>query len=114
MNSMPASSDILASARLSSQLPVQRSGTRVTARPDEQFEPNRPILSALSLYIAMRSRMAKWVFVGAAVLTLIQGSRRSGLTIDRSHQASVAPCCTGIVDRSGLTLFSLVRLRRGR
>ena len=56
---MPASSAIRASARLSSQLPVQRSGTMVTARPDEQFEPNRPIFSALSLYIAMRSRMEK-------------------------------------------------------
>src|SRR6187431_3259464 len=58
MNSMPAASDILASAKLSSQLPVQRSGTRVTARPDEQFEPNRPILSLLLLYMAMRWRMA--------------------------------------------------------
>src|SRR5262245_61191712 len=59
MNSMPASSAICASARLSSQLPVQRSGTVVTARPDEQFDPNRPILSALSVYIALRSRMAE-------------------------------------------------------
>ncbi len=58
MNSMPASSAMRASARLSSQLPVQRSGTLVTARPEEQFAPNRPILSALRLYMAMRSRMA--------------------------------------------------------
>src|SRR5215813_8863886 len=52
---MPTSSAILASLRLSGQLPDQRSGTRVTARPDEQFAPNRPILSLLALCIDMRS-----------------------------------------------------------
>ena len=76
MNSMPASSAILASARLSSQLPVQRSGTSVTARPDEQFEPNRPILSALSLYIAMRSRMEMRGSEGS-VLMFIDNSQQS-------------------------------------
>src|SRR5947207_7645229 len=52
---MPASSDIWASLRLSGQLPDQRSGARVTARPDEQFAPNRPILSLFALCIAIRS-----------------------------------------------------------
>ena len=33
--------------QLSAQLPDQRSGTLVTARPDEQFAPNSPIFSAL-------------------------------------------------------------------
>ena len=48
---MPASSAMRASLRLSGQLPVQRSGTMVTARPDEQFGPNRPICSWLELYM---------------------------------------------------------------
>src|SRR5215472_15375775 len=52
---MPASSAILASLRLSGQLPDQRSGTSVTARPDEQFAPNKPILSLFALCIDMRS-----------------------------------------------------------
>src|ERR1700741_3059399 len=52
---MPTSSAILASLRLSGQLPDQRSGTRVTARPDEQFAPNKPILSLFALCIDMRS-----------------------------------------------------------
>src|SRR5882757_9530429 len=97
MNSMPLSSDILASARLSSQLPVQRSGTCVTARPDEQFEPNRPILSALPLYIAMRSRIDEAVSAGA-VLTFIKDSWHCGRTIDRSRQISIAvwPCALGL------------------
>ena len=46
-----------ASARQSGQLADQRSGTWVAERPDEQLAPNRPIFSALALYIAMRSRM---------------------------------------------------------
>src|SRR2546430_16199812 len=52
---MPTSSAILASLRLSGQFPDQRSGTRVTARPDEQFAPNKPILSLFALCIDMRS-----------------------------------------------------------
>ena len=52
---MPASSDMRASRRLSGQLPDQRSGTMVTARPDEQFDPNKPILSRLALCIERRS-----------------------------------------------------------
>src|SRR6202023_4361019 len=54
MNSMPAASAMRASARQSGQLPDQRSGTIVTARPDEQLAPNRPICSLLSEYMARR------------------------------------------------------------
>src|SRR5258708_40362430 len=54
MKSRPASSASFASARQSSQLADQRSGTVVAERPDEQLAPNSPILSALSLYMAMR------------------------------------------------------------
>src|SRR5262245_12456815 len=54
---MPSSSALRASLRLSAQLPVQRSATVVTARPDEQFAPNKPIFSRLPLYIVTRSRM---------------------------------------------------------
>src|SRR5579862_1273216 len=57
MKSRPASSASLASARQSSQLADQRSGTMVAERPDEQLAPNSPILSALSLYMAMRDCM---------------------------------------------------------
>src|SRR5712672_237061 len=54
---MPASSAMRATLTLSGQLPDQRSATLVTARPDEQLAPNRPILSALPLYMAMRCGM---------------------------------------------------------
>src|SRR3974390_1058716 len=54
---MPAASAMRASRRLSGHEPDQRSGTRVTARREEQFGPNRPIFSVLALYIAMRSRI---------------------------------------------------------
>src|SRR5437588_8532028 len=57
---MPASSAMRASRRLSGHEPDQRSGTSVTARPDEQFGPNKPILNALALYMLMRSRMDVW------------------------------------------------------
>src|SRR6267154_2271128 len=56
-NSRPASSAIWASLRLSCQLPDQRSGTVVTARPDEQLGPNSPIFNRLALYMATRSRI---------------------------------------------------------
>src|SRR5262245_48210655 len=56
MKSMPASSATRTSRRLSRQLPVQRSGTMVTARPDEQFAPNRPICSLCGPCMAMRLR----------------------------------------------------------
>src|SRR5919106_1197220 len=51
----PTWSAIRARRRLSGQEPDQRSGTSVTARPEEQFAPNRPILSLLPLCRAMRS-----------------------------------------------------------
>src|ERR1700685_673044 len=51
---MPASSDICANRLLSGQLPDQRSGTSVTARPEEQLGPNSPICSLLLEYIDLR------------------------------------------------------------
>src|SRR5271163_3205921 len=51
---MPAASAITASRLLSGQLPDQRSGTSVTARPDEQLAPNRPICSVLPPCMARR------------------------------------------------------------
>src|SRR5437763_15525199 len=56
MNSMPTRSAICASLTQSGQLPDQRSGTVVTARPDEQLAPNRPSFSRFALPIAARSR----------------------------------------------------------
>src|SRR5580692_7525403 len=66
MKSSPASSPSFASARQSSQLADQRSGTVVAERPDEQLAPNSPILSALSLYMAIRDCMDA---VGASTLS---------------------------------------------
>src|SRR5579864_9482342 len=57
MKSIPVSSAMRASRRQSGQLADQRSGTVVADRPEEQFAPNRPIFSALPLYIARRSDM---------------------------------------------------------
>src|SRR5215471_18087201 len=54
---MPASSAMRASLTLSDHAADQRSCTKVTARPDEQLAPNRPILSALPLYMAVRCCM---------------------------------------------------------
>jgi hypothetical protein len=70
---MPASSDNCASRLLSAQLPDQRSGTSVTARPDEQLAPNSPICSLLLPYIARRawtlvSRIDVW---GACTFFLV-------------------------------------------
>src|SRR5689334_12022998 len=53
---MPAPSAMRASRRLSRQLPDQRSGTSVTARPDEQLTPNSPICRRCGPYMAMRLR----------------------------------------------------------
>jgi hypothetical protein len=52
---MPAWSAINASRLLSAQLPDQRSGTSVTARPDEQLTPNKPICSLLLPCMARRA-----------------------------------------------------------
>src|SRR5579863_2550947 len=60
MKSSPAASASLATARQSGQLADQRSGTLVAERPDEQLAPNRPILSALPLYMAMRFFIEAW------------------------------------------------------
>src|ERR1700719_2642796 len=54
MTSMPACPAICASLTQSGQLPDQRSGTLVTARPDEQLAPKRPNFSRLVLPIAAR------------------------------------------------------------
>src|SRR5262245_26270456 len=75
---MAAASAIRASLRLSGQLPDQRSGTSVTARPDEQFAPNKPILSLFELYIAMRSCRDE-----AGASTVVSFGRAS------AHEASV-------------------------
>src|SRR6266852_3007301 len=58
MKSMPALSAMRARRKQSGQLADQRSGTLVAERPDEQFAPKTPILSALALYMAMRSSIA--------------------------------------------------------
>jgi hypothetical protein len=43
----------------------------VAVRDDEQLAPNMPILSVLSLYMAMRSRIeADWVGMTASLLSL--------------------------------------------
>src|SRR5262245_2997804 len=55
MKSMPASSARRAKRRQSGQLADHRSGTVVAERPEEQLAPKIPILSALALYMPMRS-----------------------------------------------------------
>src|SRR5690349_25171732 len=71
-----------ASLRLSAQLPDQRSGTMVTARPDEQLGPNSPILRRLPLYIAARSgvvasRVMDQEVLSSAVLGVIVAGNAS-------------------------------------
>ena len=51
---MPALSAICVSLTQSGQLPDQRPGTIVTARPEEPLAPNRPSLRRLELPIAAR------------------------------------------------------------
>src|ERR1700719_1528722 len=55
MKSIPASSAMRARRRQYGQLADHRSGTLVAERPDEQFAPKITILSAVPLYMAMRS-----------------------------------------------------------
>src|SRR3954447_24686442 len=57
MKSIPAASAMRARRKQSGQLADQRSGTLVAERPEEQLAPNTPSLSALPLYMAMRSAM---------------------------------------------------------
>jgi hypothetical protein len=52
MKSNPPSSASLAMVAQLSQSASQRSGSLLTARPDEQFAPNRPSLKAFLLYIS--------------------------------------------------------------
>src|ERR1700719_3337279 len=67
MTSIPASSAIRARARQSGQLPDQRSGTSVTARPDEQLAPNNPSFSLFALYIAARSPCPIWRYISRSL-----------------------------------------------
>src|SRR5712691_6384189 len=62
MKSMPASSAMPASLRLSGQVPDQRSGTLVTLRPEEQLAPNSPSLSRLPPSSSMRLRRDEFAF----------------------------------------------------
>src|SRR5690349_19065707 len=91
---MPASSAMRASRRLSGHEPDQRSGTSVTARPDEQFGPNKPILSALALCMLMRSRMDVWgaskrrsSFIGER--RFFMARRRPSMDEDARHGVSL-------------------------
>ena len=59
---MPASSAIFAKRRLSSQVPDQRSGAMVTARPEEQLAPNSPIFRTLSLPSRLRRGADEFAF----------------------------------------------------
>src|SRR5213594_3254455 len=68
MKSRPTSSAMRASLRLSAQLPDQRSGTMVTARPDEQLAPNSPIFRRFALYIAVRSGVVTSAVMGSKSL----------------------------------------------
>src|SRR5438552_6398180 len=93
MKSMPARSAMRPSARQSGQLADQRSGTGVAVRDDEQFAPNTPILSALALYMAMRSRIDP-VRVGN-VRTLISRSRSASSPADFLHERRVSTTSGG-------------------
>ena len=90
MKSMPASSAMRTSLRLSGQLPDQRSGTRVTARPEEQFAPNKPILSLLALYIDRRSACAD-ALRASTLSPLSQSGRTFRRQIQTQHNRSAAP-----------------------
>src|SRR5580692_10872291 len=90
MKSSPASSPSFASARQSSQLADQRSGTVVAERPDEQLAPNSPILSALSLYMAMRDCMD--AAAGASTVLSSQAKVVSHYTIGFGRGVPTSPC----------------------
>src|SRR3954454_10810857 len=94
MKSMPAWSAMWVSARQSSQLADQRSGTLVGARPDEQFAPNSPSLSVLALYMSRRARCGDaersskgflQAFIGGKISRLgVALHRDSGMAATRS------------------------------
>src|SRR5215469_12743591 len=65
MNSMPTRSASCASRRQSGQLPDHRSGTIVTARPEEQLAPNRPSFSRLVLPIAARGTASPLLLIAS-------------------------------------------------
>src|SRR5580700_674020 len=90
MKSSPASSASFASARQSSQLADQRSGTLVAERPDEQLAPNSPILSALSLYMAMRDCMD--AAAGASTVLSSQEKVVSHHTTSFGRCVPTSPC----------------------
>ena len=87
---MPASSAILARRRLSGQVPDQRSGTLVTARPEEQLAPNSPIFSALPPASRLRCGNDEFAFG-----TIIPQACRS-----RSHYRTAASLATPIKTKS--------------
>src|SRR3979409_1872314 len=79
---MPAASAMRASLRLSGQVPDHRSGTLVTARPDEQFAPNKPSLSLLPPCIDIRSRKdafasSRLIFQSLVIVLSIIGRGRN-------------------------------------
>src|ERR1700693_6245796 len=90
MKSSPASSPSVASYRQSSQLADQRSGTVVAERPDEQLAPNSPILSALSLYMAMRDCMD--AAAGASTVLSSQEKVVTHHTTGFGREMPTSPC----------------------
>src|SRR5215510_861988 len=90
MKSRPASSAMRASLRLSAQLPDQRSGTIVTARPDEQLAPNSPIFSRFLLYMAARSGVVASRVIGSEVLGRGVPGRGPGYCCWQASMAVVA------------------------
>src|SRR4029077_16859484 len=88
MNSMPASSAICARRRQSGQFPDQRSGTRVTARPEEQLAPKRPSFSLLALFIAARGKLP---ISGCMLTPGFRGTRGQKVSSFRGAAAGCEP-----------------------
>src|ERR1700761_1306605 len=102
MKSMPASSAMRTGARLSSQVPDQRSGTLVTARPDEQLAPNSPIFRRLPPSSIRRCGNDEFAFGTAIPL----GSSRADLyggTISNANTKTMAG------DEGGLSMLTIMR-----
>ena len=91
MNSMPAASAICAKRLQSAQLPVQRSGSFVTARPEEQFAPKRPIFSRCVL--PSPARLFSWDGIAhhpqgiGGIFASFAGPRIKPLILDRHRQS---------------------------
>src|ERR1700730_16465515 len=116
MKSSPASSASLASARQSSQLADQRSGTLVAERPDEQLAPKSPILSALALYMATRSCMdavgASTAFSIVFIIAIGRypiGRPHGRASPSRAVRRDGRPHLLLVTGSSGATLFRAVR-----